>query len=52
MLFACGKLGALESGRWVHSYTESNGVQFNVHCGMALADMYSTCGNKEDTYHT
>ncbi|RVW45703.1 Pentatricopeptide repeat-containing protein [Vitis vinifera] len=27
--------------RWVHSYIENNGVQFNVYDGTALADMYA-----------
>ncbi|XP_019076721.1 pentatricopeptide repeat-containing protein ELI1, chloroplastic [Vitis vinifera] len=48
VLSACGQLGALESGRWVHSYIENNGIQFNVHVGTALVDMYSKCGSLED----
>ncbi|KAJ9678793.1 hypothetical protein PVL29_020861 [Vitis rotundifolia] len=48
MLSAYGQLGSPESGRWVHSYIENNGIQFNVHVGMALATMYSTHDNLED----
>ena len=44
----CGQLGSPESGRWVHSYNENNGIQFNVHIRMALAVMYSTLDNLED----
>lgn len=52
VLFACGQLGAPGTGRWVHSYTENNGVQFNVHDRTTLANKYSTCGNLEDVCHT
>ncbi|KAJ9697188.1 hypothetical protein PVL29_009111 [Vitis rotundifolia] len=52
VLFACEQLRALEVGRWVHSYIENNGTPFHVHIGMALADMYSTCGSLEDAHHT
>ncbi|XP_023543384.1 pentatricopeptide repeat-containing protein ELI1, chloroplastic [Cucurbita pepo subsp. pepo] len=48
VLSACGQLGALESGRWVHSYIENKGIQMNVHVGTALVDMYSKCGSLED----
>ncbi|XP_059623947.1 pentatricopeptide repeat-containing protein ELI1, chloroplastic [Cornus florida] len=48
VLSACGQLGALESGRWVHSYIDNNGVQLNVHLGTALVDMYSKCGGLEE----
>ncbi|PQQ14627.1 pentatricopeptide repeat-containing protein ELI1 chloroplastic [Prunus yedoensis var. nudiflora] len=48
LLSACGQLGALESGRWLHSYIENNGIQVNAHVGTALIDMYSKCGSLED----
>ncbi|WJZ85829.1 hypothetical protein VitviT2T_005346 [Vitis vinifera] len=32
---------SVPTGRWVHSYIENNGVQFNVYDGTALADMYA-----------
>ncbi|XP_008440332.1 pentatricopeptide repeat-containing protein ELI1, chloroplastic [Cucumis melo] len=48
VLSACGQLGALESGRWVHSYIENKSIQINVHVGTALVDMYSKCGSLED----
>ncbi|CAK9138255.1 unnamed protein product [Ilex paraguariensis] len=48
VLSACGQLGALESGRWVHSYLKNNGIEINVHVGTALVDMYSKCGSLED----
>ncbi|KAG6666133.1 hypothetical protein CIPAW_01G009500 [Carya illinoinensis] len=47
-LSACGQLGALESGRWLHSYIENNRIDINVHVGTALVDMYSKCGSLED----
>ncbi|XVE82868.1 hypothetical protein DITRI_Ditri16bG0040100 [Diplodiscus trichospermus] len=48
VLSACGQLGALESGRWLHSYIESNDIQVNVRVATALIDMYSKCGSLED----
>ncbi|TKY55660.1 Pentatricopeptide repeat-containing protein ELI1 [Spatholobus suberectus] len=50
VLSSCGQLGALESGRWVHSYVENNGVgvKVNVRVGTALVDMYCKCGSLED----
>ncbi|KAL2906377.1 Pentatricopeptide repeat-containing protein ELI1 chloroplastic [Bienertia sinuspersici] len=48
VLSACGQLGALELGKWVHSYIVSNKIQVNVHVGTALIDMYAKCGGLED----
>ena len=48
VLSACGQLGALELGRWVHSYIVNNGIQINVLVGTALIDMYGKCGSLED----
>ncbi|XP_015867371.3 pentatricopeptide repeat-containing protein ELI1, chloroplastic [Ziziphus jujuba] len=48
VLSACGQLGALDSGRWIHTYMENNGIQVNVRVATALIDMYSKCGNLED----
>lgn len=48
VLSACGQLGALESGRWVHSYVVNNGMRVNVQLGTALVDMYSKCGSLDE----
>ncbi|XP_026397703.1 pentatricopeptide repeat-containing protein ELI1, chloroplastic-like [Papaver somniferum] len=48
VLSACGQLGALESGRWMHSYVDSMGIRLNAHVGTALIDMYCKCGSVED----
>ncbi|XP_021735063.1 pentatricopeptide repeat-containing protein ELI1, chloroplastic-like [Chenopodium quinoa] len=48
VLSACGQLGALELGRWVHSYIVNNRIQVNAHVGTALIDMYAKCGSLED----
>ncbi|KAK6923104.1 Pentatricopeptide repeat [Dillenia turbinata] len=39
VLSACGQVDALESGKWVHSYMENNGFEFNVRIGTALIDI-------------
>ncbi|KAF6140340.1 hypothetical protein GIB67_011359 [Kingdonia uniflora] len=48
VLSACGQLGALGSGRWMHSYMENNGIRFNIQVSTALVDMYCKCGSLED----
>ncbi|XVF17585.1 hypothetical protein REPUB_Repub10bG0136300 [Reevesia pubescens] len=48
VLSACGQLGALESGRWLHSYIENNDIRVNVRVATALIDMYRKCGSLED----
>ncbi|CAA6667800.1 unnamed protein product [Spirodela intermedia] len=48
VLSACSQLGALELGRWVHSYVGKYGIQLNVFLGSALIDMYCRCGSLED----
>ncbi|XP_047064115.1 pentatricopeptide repeat-containing protein At4g38010-like [Lolium rigidum] len=44
VLSACASLGALESGRWVHQYIERKGIEWDVHVGTSLVDMYAKCG--------
>ncbi|KAM3387800.1 hypothetical protein ACQJBY_010567 [Aegilops geniculata] len=44
VLSACASLGALESGRWVHEYIERKGIEWDVHVGTSLVDMYAKCG--------
>ncbi|KAI4315019.1 hypothetical protein L6164_027870 [Bauhinia variegata] len=48
VLSSCAQLGAVDSGRWVHSYIENNGIQINVQVGTSLVDMYCKCGSLED----
>ncbi|WCJ31330.1 Tetratricopeptide repeat (TPR)-like superfamily protein [Euphorbia peplus] len=48
VLSACGQIGALESGKWVHSYIQNNAIEINAHVATALIDMYSKCGSLED----
>ncbi|XP_042421079.1 putative pentatricopeptide repeat-containing protein At5g40405 [Zingiber officinale] len=44
VLAACAHLGALEQGKWIHSYLRSNGIKISVFLGTALIDMYAKCG--------
>ncbi|PON82667.1 DYW domain containing protein [Trema orientale] len=48
LVSACGQLGALESGKWLHIYMANNGIRINVHVATALIDMYCKCGSLED----
>lgn len=44
VLSACTRLGALDLGKWVHVYAESNGYKHNVYVANGLIDMYAKCG--------
>ncbi|KAE8668748.1 putative pentatricopeptide repeat-containing protein [Hibiscus syriacus] len=43
---ACSQLGALELGRWVHSYIGR--IELNHFVGGALINMYSRCGDIDE----
>ncbi|KAK7277752.1 hypothetical protein RJT34_22768 [Clitoria ternatea] len=47
VLSACGRLGALQHGRWIHAYIDKTGVIIDVVLGTSLIDMYAKCGNIE-----
>ncbi|KAK9267693.1 hypothetical protein L1049_010125 [Liquidambar formosana] len=47
VISSCGHSGALDQGRWVHSYCERNGIEMNLTVRNALIDMYSKCGDIE-----
>ncbi|GAB2279936.1 hypothetical protein Dimus_014571 [Dionaea muscipula] len=44
VLSACSRLGALDLGKWLHTYSETIGYKGNVYVDNALIDMYSKCG--------
>jgi pentatricopeptide repeat protein len=48
VLSACARLGAIDLGKWVHLYAESNGYKGNLYVGNALIDMYAKCGTVEN----
>ncbi|KAJ4834542.1 hypothetical protein Tsubulata_013690 [Turnera subulata] len=48
VLSACARLGALDLGKWVHVYAESEGYKGNLYVGNALIDMYAKCGTVEN----
>ncbi|KAF2317783.1 hypothetical protein GH714_041096 [Hevea brasiliensis] len=48
VLSACARLGAVDLGKWVHAYAESNGYKGNVYVENALVDMYAKCGILEN----
>lgn len=41
---ACASLGAIDHGKWVHSYLERSGIESDMVIGTALVDMYGKCG--------
>ncbi|XP_022135209.1 pentatricopeptide repeat-containing protein At2g02980, chloroplastic-like [Momordica charantia] len=45
---ACSALGALDSGRWVHSHVKHNDRGKTVAVFNSLIDMYAKCGAVED----
>ena len=44
VLSACASLGALDYGIWVQEYIELQGIEWDIHIGTALVDMYAKCG--------
>ncbi|CAK9136251.1 unnamed protein product [Ilex paraguariensis] len=42
---ACGRLGALEHGKWAHAYVDKCGMKVDVVLGTSLIDMYAKCGS-------
>ncbi|CAA7395876.1 unnamed protein product [Spirodela intermedia] len=44
VLSACADTGALETGRWVHSFVRRSRLKFSVTLGKALVDFYAKCG--------
>ncbi|KDP22514.1 hypothetical protein JCGZ_26345 [Jatropha curcas] len=47
VISACGHMGALDLGKWVHNYAERNDIDMNLSVRNALIDMYSKCGDIE-----
>ncbi|XXG72081.1 hypothetical protein AAC387_Pa07g1250 [Persea americana] len=45
VLCACAHLGALEQGRRMHDYVESNSLQLSLVLCTSLVDMYAKCGS-------
>ncbi|KAG6505695.1 pentatricopeptide repeat-containing protein At5g66520-like [Zingiber officinale] len=43
-LSACGSLGALDQGMWIHAFARRNAMELNRILGTALIDMYAKCG--------
>ncbi|KAM3381276.1 putative pentatricopeptide repeat-containing protein, chloroplastic [Capsicum galapagoense] len=48
VLSACAQMGALELGKWVHSYVEKYRIEVNHIVGSALVNMYSRCGDIDE----
>lgn len=46
-LSACGSLGALDQGMWIHAFARRNTMELNRILGTALIDMYAKCGRIE-----
>ncbi|KAG6384767.1 hypothetical protein SASPL_153585 [Salvia splendens] len=44
VLSCCGVLGALETGKWVHSYIKRKKLKLTVNLSTALVDFYAKCG--------
>ncbi|XP_059452481.1 pentatricopeptide repeat-containing protein At5g66520-like [Corylus avellana] len=50
VLSACACLGAIDHGKWVHSYLRRSRLECDVVIGTALVDMYGKCGCVEKAY--
>lgn len=49
-LSACGFLGALDQGRWIHAYVDKKKLELDGILGTAIVDMYAKCGCIELAY--
>ncbi|XP_019416010.1 PREDICTED: pentatricopeptide repeat-containing protein At2g29760, chloroplastic-like [Lupinus angustifolius] len=47
VLYSCGVLGAMETGKWVHFYVRRKKLKLTVTLGTALIDFYAKCGSVE-----
>ncbi|KAM0940643.1 putative tetratricopeptide-like helical domain superfamily [Dioscorea sansibarensis] len=52
VLSACASLGALDTGNWVCEYIERKGLEWDVHIGTSMVDMYAKCGCLEMALQT
>ncbi|XP_010275968.1 PREDICTED: pentatricopeptide repeat-containing protein At2g20540-like [Nelumbo nucifera] len=43
-LSACASFGALDHGKWIHSYLKRSGLECDMVISSALVDMYGKCG--------
>ncbi|KAK7380545.1 hypothetical protein VNO78_33058 [Psophocarpus tetragonolobus] len=48
VLSACAQLGALELGRWIHTYMHKCDIKVNPFVAGALINMYSRCGDIDE----
>lgn len=44
VLAACANVGALDQGRWIHTYVKRNSMRMDAVLGTALVDLYAKCG--------
>nr|XP_017217384.1 PREDICTED: pentatricopeptide repeat-containing protein At1g31430 [Daucus carota subsp. sativus] len=44
LLTGCAQVGALEQGKWIHTYMDENRIAIDAVAGTALIDMYAKCG--------
>ena len=47
-LQACADLGAMDQGKWIHSYIRKNKIEIDPILGCVLIDMYAKCGDLEE----
>ncbi|CAL9049524.1 unnamed protein product [Musa banksii] len=47
-LTACTHLGALDQGRWIHTYIKKRQMQLDPALGCVLVDMYAKCGELDE----
>lgn len=50
ILKACGSIGAVEQGRWIHDQTIKIGFEVDMLIGNTLVDMYGKCGSVEEAW--
>ncbi|PKA54716.1 Pentatricopeptide repeat-containing protein [Apostasia shenzhenica] len=49
VLSSCGDIGALSMGKSIHRFIERTGIEVDIRLGTSLIDMYSKCGDIENS---
>ncbi|PRQ17214.1 putative tetratricopeptide-like helical domain, DYW domain-containing protein [Rosa chinensis] len=49
VLYSCGVLGALDTGKWIDFYVKKKKMKLTVTLGTALIDFYAKCGCVDDS---
>lgn len=50
IITACGSLGTLRQGKWIHDLVVRNAIELDLAVGNTLVDMYAKCGSTQEAH--